>query len=207
MSKSTGSPSRYMLRMMRERAEALHEKEPAYRRAMNLETIVALVVAIAIALSIRFYGFELIRVEGPSMEPTLYTNERVFVEKLTYAFDEPQRGDIIVCNYDPHVYDKPVIKRIVALAGETVQIVDGRYIVNDEPIDESAYWDSIMLEDMLPGTVPPKHVFVSGDNRDVSLDSRIVGPIPYQKIRGKAQFFVWPLTRFGEPIEAMSKVE
>lgn len=202
MSTEFGSvrPSRLMLRKMRERAELLHEIEPAYKRAMNFETVLALVVAVAIALTIRFYGFELIRVEGPSMEPTLYTNERVFVEKLTYAFKEPQRGDIIVCNYDTNVYDKPVIKRIVALAGETIEIVDGHYVVDGVLIDESPYWNNLMLEDMPPIKVPPRHVFVSGDNRDVSLDSRIVGAIPYEKVRGKAQFFVWPLSRFGEMI-------
>lgn len=194
-------PPRRLLRAMRVRAEEYHAKEPAYVRAMNWQTVLALVVAVLAALAIRQYGFEIIRVEGPSMEPTLYTDERVFVEKVSYVTHPPERGDIIVCRYDPQIYNKPVIKRIVGLPGETVSIVDGQFYINGSPIDESAYYQGVMLEDMAPVTVPARMVFVAGDNRDWSLDSRMVGCIPYEKMRGKARFFMWPFEKLGQPID------
>ena len=184
-----------LVRAMRKKAEKFHEKEPAYTANYNRETLMWLVFALLLALGLRCFVLQLTRVDGDSMFPTFYTDEQVFVEKISYMFTPPQRGQVIICRYTDN--GSAVIKRVIGLPGETVSISGGRIYIDGKRIDESAYWNDLILDDMEPFTVPEENVFVVGDNRNASLDSRITGPVPYYRIIGRVRFVVWPFESFG----------
>ena len=125
------------------------------------------------------------------MYPTLVNAEDMFVEKLTYTVSQPKRGDIIIiCRYPGR--PENIVKRVIGLPGETISIVDGCVYINGEQLDESAYWNDSILGDMAPVTIPEGSIFVMGDNRNESADSRMVGPLPFCKIFGKVQAVVFP---------------
>ncbi|MBR2715845.1 MAG: signal peptidase I [Ruminococcus sp.] len=157
-----------------------------------VNSIIIAVVAVVILLT---FCFRLIDVDGTSMEKTLINTDKVIVTNLFYT---PQNGDVVVISHGEQ-YDKPLIKRIIATEGQKLEIdfetdeirVDGSLI--DEPY---AYGDTIMGDTKIPQVVPEGKVFVLGDNRPVSLDSRYaeVGLIDEESIIGKAQFVIIPHT-------------
>ncbi|MBN2046189.1 MAG: signal peptidase I [Anaerolineales bacterium] len=132
-----------------------------------------------------------VRVDGPSMEPSYYHNNRVIVSKNAYWFGEIQRGDVIVFPAPPNPKED-YIKRVIGLPGDEVRITNGVVYVNDNPLDEP-YISAPPIANMRPTTVPPGMVFVMGDNRNVSSDSRAWGPLNIEDIIGKAVFVYWPL--------------
>jgi signal peptidase I len=158
-----------------------------------LETVLP---AILIALLINVFIGQATRVEGQSMEPNLHSDQRLVVEKVSYRFHGPQRFDIVVLKL-PSQGDELLIKRVVGLPGETVEIRDGLIYINGEPLDEP-----FANGDTRPGRkerviVPPLHVFVLGDNRNHSNDSRSFGPVPIENIVGRAWVSYWPLGEVG----------
>ena len=155
--------------------------------------VISLVAAVAIALALRFFVFEFIRVDGESMEPTLETNEYVFMEKVTYWFEEPKFGDIIICYY-PH-RTETFVKRVIGTEGDTIEIRDGTLFINNEP--DTTYFSGYLEHDLAPMVVPEDSVFVMGDNRNASMDSTnsSIGPLPYDMILGKALFVIWPFDK------------
>ncbi|HWI61218.1 MAG TPA: signal peptidase I [Symbiobacteriaceae bacterium] len=156
-----------------------------------------LVVALLVALVIRTFVVQVYLVEGPSMEPTLHTNERVFVNKLLYRLRDPKPGEIIVLQ-DPNRPQRELIKRVIAVAGETIEIKKGIVYVNGQALKEPYINTAIKsTTDMQPLVVPDKQVFVMGDNRGMSFDSRAIGPVVTSKIDGKAFFMFWPVDKFG----------
>ncbi len=159
------------------------------------EWLKSIALAVVIALVIRFFFFETFLVEGTSMYPTLKHHERLIVNKIVYNFKEPEQGDIVVFNYAPR---RDFIKRIVAFDGDEVEIREGRLYVNKKLIVEP-YIRNQAMHDYGPVIVPEGHVFVLGDNRVNSMDSRdpAVGPIALEKIKGKAMLVFWPLTNAG----------
>ncbi|MCS7283781.1 MAG: signal peptidase I [Anaerolineae bacterium] len=157
-----------------------------------LETVLP---AILLALFINTFLAQATVVRGQSMEPTLHDNQRVIVEKLSYRlFGGPHRGDIVVLTV-PGNPDR-LIKRVVALGGETVAIQDGQILIDGIPLAESwaVRWGG---PDYPPTPVPEGYVFVLGDNRGHSNDSRSFGPVPVQNIVGRAVFIYWPLSEVG----------
>ncbi len=178
-------------------AEEMHAKDHAYKRAGIIDFIIYILIVVAIAFAIRNFVGEPILVDGSSMYSTLYDTERLLVEKVSYWFGEPQRGDIIVCYYPG--YTTSCVKRVIGLPGETVEVqIDGVYI-DGVYLSESAYWDGPIYDTALPVVVPENCVYVMGDNRNPSqsLDSRSalrVGCIPYNKILGKAICVIWPFS-------------
>jgi signal peptidase I len=145
--------------------------------------------AVVIALFINLFLAQATQVLGQSMEPTLHSSQRVVIEKVTYRFHGPRRGDVVVISSSGQ--SEMLIKRVVGLPGETIEVKDGRVYVNGERLAES--WT------MKPGgghygprTVPPLHVFVLGDNRGASNDSRNFGPVPIEDIVGHAWVSYWP---------------
>lgn len=178
-------------------ADALHKDDPDYKRTMNFEFALFLIVVLAIAIALRILVFEPVRVEGDSMFPTLLNGERMFVEKVSYIVDEPQRGEIIICYYPGA--SVTCVKRVVGLPGETVQAINGAIFINGEQLDESEYWKGEILGTMMfPVTVGEDEVFVVGDNRNASSDSRQndIGPIPYSRVVGRARTIIWPLSAY-----------
>ncbi len=178
-------------------SERLHKDDAGYKSAENKSLVFYVVFVAIFALAIRLFIFEPIRVDGPSMESTLFNNEKMFVDKMSYWFRQPKYGEIVIVYY-PN-YSIPAVKRVIGLPGDTVAVLDGTVYVNGVAIDESSYWNDYIYRDMPPFKVPDRCIFVMGDNRNNSMDSRhllAVGPIPYYRIVGKARAVVWPISNF-----------
>lgn len=150
----------------------------------------SIVLAIVIAIFIRLFLFEVFLVEGSSMYPTLQNHERLIVNKATYFFNEPEKGDIIVFSFSPQ---RDFIKRVIAVEGDTVEISDNQVFVNGVILDEPYLKDCYMMN-FGPVEVPEGHIFVLGDNRGNSMDSRdpAVGYVCREKVKGKAVVVFWP---------------
>ncbi|MCX7706657.1 MAG: signal peptidase I [Anaerolineae bacterium] len=151
--------------------------------------------AVVIALLIHAFLAQATRVYGQSMEPNLHTNERLVIEKLSYRFHAPRRGDVVVL-HDPAGSPELLIKRVIGLPGERVTIANGRVFVDGRPIEEP-YLTQETQGNGRSWTVPPFTVFVMGDNRSASRDSRVFGPVPLEQIVGRAVFRYWPLSEVG----------
>lgn len=181
------------LRALLSEAEEQQEKMRGGRLWRNVDFLLYIGAVVLTALCIRFFLAEPIRVDGDSMVPTLINNEHMFVEKIGYWFSEPQRGDIVICYYPG--YTESCVKRVIALPGETISVRDGSVYINNELLNEGQYWSGLILGDLSPVTVGAHEVFVMGDNRNGSKDSRnaSVGCIPYAKIEGRVLAVLWPL--------------
>lgn len=196
------------------------------------EWVYTLAIAIIIAMLIKGFIFDIVRVDGESMFPTLMNNDRLIVTKLGY---EPKQGDIIILdsaykNREEYygelaedmgkarltAFDKLTlhgklpsnlekryyVKRIVAMPGQTIDLVDGKVYVDGEMLDEPYYsglTTSIDTSVEYPITVDEGNVFVMGDNRTRSKDSRSseLGQVPFEAILGKSQVRIWPLSEIG----------
>lgn len=158
------------------------------------EMVEIIVIALLIALLIRHFLVEVFVVDGRSMEPTLSTGERLLVNKLVYRFREPGQGEIIVFRY-PRNPRRDFIKRVVAVGGDTVHIVDGRVFVNEQQLDE---WYVLHADHLSygPYTVPANTVFVLGDNRLNSEDSRSFQEVSLRSVKGRVLLRFWPPRRF-----------
>ena len=174
---------------------------PVQRRARGLvggalrDLFGTILPAVVIAVLIHVFLAQATRVYGQSMEPSLHTNERLVVEKLSYRFHGPRRGDIVVL-HDPTGGPELLIKRVVGLPGERVTMSDGRVAIDGAPLEEP-YLSQPTLAQGRSWLVPPLSVFVMGDNRGASRDSRIFGPVPMDLILGRAAFRYWPLDGVG----------
>ena len=171
-------------------------KEKKQRAGSELkEWVKSIALAVVIALVIRLFFFETFLVEGTSMHPTLQHHERLIVNKIVYNFKEPEQGDVIVFNYSIR---RDFIKRIIGLAGDEVEIRNGNLYVN-EKLQEEPYIQNQAMYDFGPVVIPEGHVFVLGDNRDNSMDSRdpAVGSISVERVKGKAMVVFWPFSSAG----------
>jgi signal peptidase I len=151
--------------------------------------------AVIIALVINLFLAQATQVLGQSMEPTLHSTQRVVVEKVTYRFFHgPRRGDIVVISLPEQ--SEMLIKRVVGLPGETIEVRGGQVYIDGGPLDES--WTVNPGGGSYgPRDIPPLHVFVMGDNRGASNDSRNFGPVAIEHIVGHAWFSYWPLEYVG----------
>lgn len=202
---STGRAGRHTPRhaAQRGRAKAAEPGQRAAKRAPHsvtreiVEWVVVLALAVALAYSVNTWVGGLVTVEGRSMEPTLYNAEKVLVGKVEYYFSKPERGEIVIIKYPDRADD--IIKRVIATAGERVAVTGGSVYVDGRKLDEPYLADTIWMETP-EQTVPEGTIFVMGDNRNDSHDSRAadVGPIPLNQVLGKAYWVVWPLGRFSK---------
>jgi signal peptidase I len=152
-----------------------------------------LISAAVYAILIVTFGFQVARVEGMSMAPTLEDQDRLIVNKLAYRIGEPRRGDIVMLYYplDPN---KSFVKRVIAEEGDSVRVVDGRVYVNDIPLhDDYVPPEYRSHDDWGPQVVPEGYYFVMGDHRNNSSDSRHWGFVPKKYIIGKVQLRWWPV--------------
>jgi signal peptidase I len=153
--------------------------------------------SIVISLFVILFVYQPVKVEGGSMEPGLEDQERIFINKLAYRLEAIERGDIVVFRY-PRDPRKSFIKRVIALPGDRVEVIDGHVYVNGQPIPEpyvpTEYLDSKSYPERI---VPVGSYFVMGDHRSMSNDSRDFGPVPRDYIYGKAVFGYWPVERAG----------
>jgi signal peptidase I len=139
------------------------------------------------------FGFQVARVEGMSMAPTLEDQDRLIVNKLIYRFETPRRSDIVMLYY-PLNPDKSFVKRVIGEEGDTVRVVDGHVYVNDVPVpDDYVSSEFRSHDDWGPQVIPEGYYFVMGDHRNNSSDSRHWGYVPKKYVIGKVQLRWWPL--------------
>ncbi|PLT34230.1 signal peptidase I [Bacillus sp. V5-8f] len=167
----------------------------------------ALIIAVGLAAVIRYFLFAPIVVDGLSMMPTLHDQDRMIVNKIGYTLGEPKRFDIIVFHAPEQ---KDYIKRVIGLPGDRIEYKDDTLYVNGKPYDEpyldeykkqvtdGPLTDPFTLEDTPVGqeTVPEGHLFVMGDNRRFSKDSRHIGAVPLEKVLGETNMVYWPVKDF-----------
>ncbi len=163
-----------------------------------IEFLVILLVSFALVFGfVRPFVVEAFYIPSESMGPTLRVGDRVLVNKFIYRFTEPERGDIIVFE-SVEGGSEDLIKRVVGVPGDEISVRGGKLLVNAEPQRESYVYEKFPDRSFSnPTTVPKGHVFVMGDNRANSRDSRFFGPVPKEKIEGEAFLLFWPPDRIG----------
>jgi signal peptidase I len=151
----------------------------------------SILIAVVLALLIRLFLFEVFVVEGRSMYPTLNETERLMVNKLIYHFDEPKLGDVVVFEFEP---GRDFIKRVIGVEGDLIQIRDGRVYVNNSLLEEPYLLEDLNMHDYGPVEVPSGYLFLMGDYRENSMDSRDprVGFVSFEALKGRAFFIFWP---------------
>jgi signal peptidase I len=158
--------------------------------ASGVQTLVSAAVYATLIVT---FGFQVARVDGLSMAPTLEDHDRLIVNKLVYEIGDPRPGDIVMLYY-PLNPEKMFVKRVIAREGDTVRIVDGRVSVNDIPLhDEYVPAEFRSHDDWGPQVIQQGYYFVMGDHRNNSSDSRHWGQVPKKYIVGKVKVRWWPL--------------
>ncbi len=182
----------------KKRKEERRAKNPKFYAIMDW--VVVIVIALAAALFINFFVIVNSTVPSGSMEKTIMTNSRMIGLRISYLFEKPDRGDIIVFHY-PDDPKQIFVKRIIGLPGETVEMIDGITYIDGEAMEEDYinpdYWDRPIEGKNYncgPFTVPADHYFVMGDNRGNSHDSRFWNNhfVSRKAIMGKAVYCYWP---------------
>jgi len=153
------------------------------------------IIAIVLAFIIKMFLFDFVMVDGSSMFPTLDNGDRLIVNKIGYTIGEPQYEDVVILSYSKSV---EYVKRVVAKDGDTVEIKDSVFYLNDQPVSED-YVNPVPYDDFAKVTVPAGKYFVMGDNRANSSDSRYesLGFVDKDAIDGKVIFRIWPLNTLG----------
>jgi signal peptidase I len=163
-----------------------------------VELVVTLAVAVIIAQAVRTWVVQPFVVPTGSMLPTIQLKDQVLANKFVYRFEDPKRGDIVVFD-DPTGEVDTLIKRVIAVGGQTVDVRDGKVWVDGKALVEP-YTHGQPSEPQsvaLPVKIPAGYVWVMGDNRTQSKDSRTLGPIPLSLVHGRAFAVYWPLARVG----------
>lgn len=187
---------------------------PRHRFRLLREFLPMLLIVLIVFGGVRIF-FQPYEVDGASMAPAISNGERLFVNRSAYThldlpvlgdiypFSGPQRGDIVVLDSGRTSRDASYIKRIIGLPGETITYTEGIVVIDGEPLVED-YIDGAITRCHIPAycsiTIPQGHVYILGDNRMASEDSRFFGPIPVEDITGKAFFSNWPYEDIG-PIQ------
>ncbi len=203
---------------MEEAPDVVQSEEPR-RRSFLAELPGLLLTALVIAVLIKTFLIQPFWIPSESMLPTIEVNDRVMVNKLAYNWGDPQRGDIVVFR-DPREEEvdetipeavirsvleavgvrtrghDDLIKRVIGLPGETVEVSGNQVLIDGTAIEEP-YLVDVLMPDEPTITLGPGEVFVMGDNRNASFDSRRFGPIPMDEIVGEAFVTIWPLSHFG----------
>jgi signal peptidase I len=163
-----------------------------------IEVLIIIIAAFAIAMLVQAFLVKPFTIHQISMLPTLEEGDRILINRLAYSFRDPEAGDIVVFQ-SPMDSGDDLVKRIVAVGGDRVAISDGTLYVNGEAQDEPYLLDRGFRGQMAETTVPPDHVFVLGDNRNNSGDSRLFGPIDEDSLVGSAFLIYWPIGRWSTP--------
>jgi len=166
-----------------------------------IEWVAVVVGAVVVALVVRTYLLQAFSIPSSSMENTLEISDRLLVNKLSYQFGEIERGDIVVFER-PSTLSSPyddLIKRVIGLPGDVVEGRENQVLINGEPLVEPYLDSEVIIRDFGPTEIPAGQVFVMGDNRSNSADSRVFGPIDIETIEGEAFVRYWPLSRLGTP--------
>ena len=163
------------------------------------EFILTIIVAFALVFGVvQPFIVQAFRIPSESMVPTLEVKDRILANKFIYRFSEPERGDIVVFDSLESDDDNTLIKRVVGVEGDEIRVQGGLLFVNGEPQEEPYLNQEETFRGYYgPATVPEGHVFVMGDNRGNSADSRVFGPIPLDNVKGEAFLRFWPISKIG----------
>lgn len=174
------------------------EERPSFLRWL-LELVVMVALAFALATVVRTFVVQPYVIPSGSMVPTIEISERVLANKFVYRFRDPSPGDIVVFD-DPTGTVPTLIKRVIATEGQTVDLIEGRVYVDGEPLEEPYTYGkpSEPAAVPMPFTVPADNIWVMGDNRTNSADSRVFGAVPLSSVDGQAVLRIWPLNRFAK---------
>lgn len=159
--------------------------------------VVVVGIALLVAILVRTFLLAHFVVDGESMESTLDPGDRVFVNKMSYRLHEPNRGDVVVLHEISGTSERDLIKRVIALPGEEIEMtncvvrIDGR-VLQEPYLDPTIVTPGRCGGDVPPTKIPDEHVFVMGDNRPGSHDSRNLGSVPYDDLVGRAFVVFWP---------------
>jgi signal peptidase I len=177
-------------------------EDAARRRRMNAQTrnaiewVVVIVGAVVITVLLRTFAFQTFYIPSESMVPTLQVGDRIVVNKLA---DDFNLGDIVVFER-PDTWQAEhdvLIKRVIALEGQTIEIRDNTVFIDGQELVEPYVPESAEMGDYGPFTVPDDQIFVMGDNRSFSSDSRDHGPVPLDNVVGRAALRIWPVGEIG----------
>lgn len=172
------------------------KKKRRLRQSLLFEVVVVCILALGLALLLRTFIAQAYEIRGDSMKPTLYDGQKVMISKLSPSLDSLDPGDIVIFS-DPNDAQRDLIKRVIGLPGDLVVIDDNSVSVNGQQIDEqyilrAGHYRGVYHSE----TVPEGSIFVLGDNRANSKDSRDFGSIPITSVRGKVFLRLWPLDSF-----------
>lgn len=171
-------------------------KQPAAIWVLLRELVETIVLSLIIFLLIR-QVIQNYRIESHSMQPNFYEGQFILVNKLAFKLGEPERGEVIVF-HNPNNVEEDYIKRVIGLPGDTVEIRDQTVYINGEVLTEPYQINAFRPDEYFPPTViAPETLFVMGDNRNNSSDSRRIGAIPEELIVGQAWLRVWPMDQWG----------
>jgi signal peptidase I len=182
------------------RRELRRERQRKKRKAGLAELVVTIVVALALVFGlVRPFVVEAYRIPSESMVPTLEIGDRVLANKFVYRFWGPERGDIVVFDSVDEEDDQTLIKRVVGVAGDEILVQGGVLYVNGEPREEPYLNEDLPFVGFYgPTGVPEGSIFVMGDNRANSADSRVFGPLPLENLKGEAFVRFWPIDKIGD---------
>ncbi len=175
----------------------IHVKRKS-RGKIALEWTITIIAAIALGILIRIFVASLYVVPSASMEDTILVGDKVFAEKLSYRFSEPERGDVVIF-IDPEDPERFLVKRCIALEGETVDLIDGEVYIDGELLEEEEYTlgkptYQLTSKISFPYKVPEGKIWVMGDNRTNSSDSRVFGAIPLDSLVAQGLCVLWPIS-------------
>ncbi|MEZ4867111.1 MAG: signal peptidase I [Caldilineaceae bacterium] len=175
---------------------AVDPNQPSAIWMLLRELVETIVLSLIIFLLIR-QVVQNYRIESHSMQPNFFEGQFILVNKLAFKIGEPSRGEVIVF-HNPNNTDEDYIKRVIGLPGDTVEIDDQTVLINGQVLHEPYATNAFRAGERYgPEVVPPNHLFVMGDNRSNSSDSRRIGPIPEELIVGQAWLRVWPMDKWG----------
>lgn len=174
-----------------------------------LSYVICIAAAVALALIVRAFFFQVTQIIGTSMMPTLQPYERVITSKVAYWGSSPARGDIVILEDPANLGEPSYVKRVIAVAGDHIVIDDGQVIINEEVLDEPYLAPDISTQGLVDTIVPEDTIFVLGDNRPDSRDSRdsAISFIPLEKVEGKVVWAFYPFDRWGSVYETPGSEE
>ncbi|MBG9733154.1 signal peptidase I [Paenibacillus alvei] len=193
--------------LMQPNTEETAEKSASPKKNELLEWIKAIAIAVVLVVVVRWLLFAPFIVDGPSMEPNFWTGERLIVNKILYEFRQPKTGEVVVFHVPQE--NRDLIKRVIGVAGDTIDYRGDDLYVNGKKVEEPYIQEAIdkaHKNDMLyndrnfpsdstqPNKVPEGYIFVMGDHRSNSTDSRMLGFIPLTDVIGRADVIFWPIS-------------
>ena len=176
------------------------------RRRIFVEWVVIVIAAVLVSFFMRTFAFQTFFIPSASMQPTLMIGDRIIVSKLSYHLHSVHRGDIVVFHAppreatvcaDPSVKD--LVKRVIGLPGDTISSSGNTILINGKPLAQPWFPATPLGPPIQKQTLPAGSLFVMGDNRTNSCDSRMWGPLPVSNLIGHVVLRIWPLSQIGAP--------